>query len=343
MYVRSRTIHLISGFLLAIGVAACSDSPTAVGGPDDKPVSQGPIVTTPAFTSSASNPFNGARLYVDAASPAARQANSWRAARAPDAELMDKIASQPYVDWIGDWFSDVRSAVSSRTTEITNAGALPVFVAYNIPNRDCGSYSAGGASAPAAYRSWIRAFAAGIGTRKAIVILEPDALPDLTCLSATEAAARTELISDAVQVMKAQPNVAVYIDAGNSSWESAPTMIGRLNAAGVQLADGFALNISNFETNANTEAYGAVVSQGLGGKHFVYDTSRNGRGPTNTWCNPDGRGLGDKPSTNTGNPLVDARLWIKYPGESDGTCNGGPAAGVWWPSYAVGLAQRARF
>jgi hypothetical protein len=31
------------------------------------------------------------------------------------------------------------------------------------------------------------------------------------------------------------------------------------------------------------------------------------------------------------------------PGESDGTCNGGPAAGQWWADYALGLAKRAAY
>jgi endoglucanase len=45
----------------------------------------------------------------------------------------------------------------------------------------------------------------------------------------------------------------------------------------------------------------------------------------------------------TGSALLDALLWIKAPGESDGSCAGGPAAGVWWPAYALGLARRAAF
>jgi len=32
---------------------------------------------------------------------------------------------------------------------------------------------------------------------------------------------------------------------------------------------------------------------------------------------------------------------VKHPGESDGTCNGGPTAGTFWTDYAIGLAQRA--
>ena len=37
--------------------------------------------------------------------------------------------------------------------------------------------------------------------------------------------------------------------------------------------------------------------------------------------------------------VVDTNLWIKPPGESDGPCNGGPAAGVWWPAAARELTR----
>ena len=40
--------------------------------------------------------------------------------------------------------------------------------------------------------------------------------------------------------------------------------------------------------------------------------------------------------------VVDTNLWIKPPGESDGMCNGGPAAGVFWPEAAVELTRDAR-
>jgi endoglucanase len=75
----------------------------------------------------------------------------------------------------------------------------------------------------------------------------------------------------------------------------------------------------------------------------VIDTSRNGRGPAadGDWCNPLGRALGARPTAATGVWRQDASLWVKHPGESDGPCHGGPAAGQWWPDYALGLAQRA--
>ncbi len=90
-------------------------------------------------------------------------------------------------------------------------------------------------------------------------------------------------------------------------------------------------------TTSDETVYGANVSQLLGGKHFVVDTSRNGNGSNGEWCNPTGRAIGQTPTNQTGNALVDALLWVKTPGESDGTCNGGPSAGVWWPDYALSL------
>ncbi|HEY2941766.1 MAG TPA: glycoside hydrolase family 6 protein, partial [Vicinamibacteria bacterium] len=142
--------------------------------------------------------------------------------------------------------------------------------------------------------------------------------------------------------LKADPAVGVYIDAGHSHWMSADTAAARLHAAGVADADGFSLNVSNFYATAGEIAYGRTISQRLGGKHFVVDTSRNGAGVApSTWCNPPGMALGARPTAATGDALVDAYVWVKRPGESDGTCNGGPSAGAFWPDYALGLAQRS--
>jgi len=82
----------------------------------------------------------------------------------------------------------------------------------------------------------------------------------------------------------------------------------------------------------------------------VVDTSRNGAGPVSgtevdggpAWCNPPGRRLGQAPTSDTGEPRVDAFLWVKRPGESDGACRPGePEAGRWWPEYALDIAKRS--
>jgi endoglucanase len=134
----------------------------------------------------------------------------------------------------------------------------------------------------------------------------------------------------------------VYIDAGHSGWLSPATAAARLNQVGMQYAVGFALNTSNYMTTAQETAYGQQISALLGGKTFVIDTSRNGNGGNGQWCNPSGRALGERP-TLVGKGSVDAYLWVKLPGESDGACNGGPAAGVWFQSMALELARNAQW
>jgi endoglucanase len=289
------------------------------------------------------DPFEGARMYVDPDSNAARQAEEWRATRPLDAMAMRRIASRPQADWFGDWNKDVRGDVGARVSEIAAAGALPVLVAYNIPNRDCGGYSAGGARSGRAYLAWLRGFAAGIGDRRAAVVLEPDALAGIDCLSARARRARLRLLRRAVRVLESRSAASVYIDAGHSGWNPVGVTVRRLRKAGVRRARGFALNVSNFRFTEAELDYGHRIGATLDDKNFVIDTSRNGLGPApdGAWCNPPGRALGPAPTATTADPLADAYLWIKLPGESDGTCNGGPSAGVWWPEYALGLAERA--
>lgn len=109
----------------------------------------------------------------------------------------------------------------------------------------------------------------------------------------------------------------------------------RLKLAGIERAAGFSINVSNFQTTADSVAYGLAVSDAIGaegGTHFVIDTSRNGNGPWESdepeaWCNPPGRALGDAPTVKTADPLVDAYLWFKRVGESDESCRNGPGAG----------------
>jgi endoglucanase len=286
------------------------------------------------------NPFAGKRLFVDPNSHAKRQAETLRRSRPQDAALLQMIAQQPTARWLGDWARDIRAEVDAAVSTIVRTGSLPVFVAYNIPGRDCGLYSAGGARGTDAYRKWIRDFAIGLRGRNAVVILEPDALAGMDCLDAARQRERLALLSEAVTALKAQ-NASVYIDAGNAKWKSPDIMAARLKQAGIANAAGFALNVSNYMASSANIAYGEKISKLVGGKHFLIDTSRNGLGTATEWCNPRGQALGVAPTTNTGHPLVDAFLWVKQPGESDGTCRGGPQAGSWWNEIAIELARAA--
>ncbi len=288
------------------------------------------------------NPFAGRRLYVDPASAARRQADAWARSRPADAAAMRRIAEQPQAKWIGDWMRDPRREIDAIVSRMVAAGALPVLVAYNVPNRDCGLYSRGGARGADGYRRWIRDVAAGIRRRPTVVILEPDGIAAIDCLPIRLQDERYLLLQEAVRTLKAA-GAYVYIDAGNANWKQPPEIATRLRKAGIAEADGFALNVSNFHALGPNLSYGERVSRLVGGKHFVVDTSRNGRGTpvVREWCNARGQALGRAPTTSTGHPLADAYLWIKTPGQSDGTCNGGPRAGEWWADYALELSRAA--
>ncbi|MFI6686721.1 glycoside hydrolase family 6 protein [Streptomyces sp. NPDC050485] len=284
--------------------------------------------------------------WVNPTTSAAAQAAQWRlAGRSADAALMERISLRPQAEWPPP--EGVEQSVRGLTGAAALAGRVPVLVAYNIPHRDCGGHSQGGTEDAAAYESWVDAFARGIGERPAVVIVEPDAIAHLLdgC-SKAPSEERLSLLAYAVRQLKRGPATKVYLDAGHSGWITDTGKLSRtLREAGIGRADGFSLNVSAFQTNASSAEYGHRLSAALGGKHFVVDTSRNGNGPysgSESWCNPPGRALGVPPTASTGDALIDAYLWIKRPGTSDGTCRGGPAAGTWWPEYALELARAAK-
>lgn len=331
--------HVLSLLALSAGSAcavADATSPTETSSGASIPAHAAP--NSPP----AGNALAGMRFLVASTSPAAKQAAAWRTSRPADADLMQRLANQPVAAWIAEWTGDVRSTVRAVVGAAAETNRTAVLVAYNIPHRDCGFYSAGGAAGASAYRSWIRAFAEGFRGHRPVVILEPDAAPDADCLPAAAQEERFALLRDAVDVLSGA-GAFVYIDAGHARWMSADAAAAHLTRAGVAKAHGFSLNVSNFVSTRENGVFGEELSRKLGGKRYVIDTSRNGLGPAsgNQWCNPAGRAVGDLPTTNTGFPSADALLWVKVPGESDGTCNGGPDAGMWWPEYALGLAQRS--
>ncbi|MEU8678497.1 glycoside hydrolase family 6 protein [Streptomyces sp. NPDC048560] len=290
-------------------------------------------------------PKDSAPFWVDPDGTAARQVAGYADdGEGRSAELIRKIARQPVGEWIGP--DNPEGEVKGVTEAAEKADREALLVLYNIPHRDCGQFSKGGASDGDTYRAWVENVAKGVGDRRATVILEPDALLHLVdgCTPQEFHEERYDLLKGAVQRLKRQPGTTVYVDAGNAGWQSPDALFEPLQRAGVGDADGFAVNVSNFQTTAASTDFGKRLSAKVGDKPFVIDTSRNGNGPydggdpAENWCNPPGRALGEAPTTKTGDELVDAYLWIKRPGESDGNCKGGPNAGEWWPEYALDLA-----
>jgi len=378
-----------------------------------------------------------------------------------DAKLIGKMILTPQAVWFTQGTPRSVQQDVKKTVKLASAlGMVPVLVAYNIPFRDCAQFSAGGATTVQEYQAWIDGFAAGIGSSKAVVILEPDGLGIIPwydpygsadgsntldwCQPAeadpqTAAADRFAMLNYAVDTLKGHPKVSVYLDGTHSAWLGVGDAAHRLVQAGVEDADGFYLNVSNYQFTTNLVQYGTWISSCIayastvnpgdffgcpnqywnGGPlpakiaelrgewngvalsaygewsdatdtdflntsginlrytnmlsgaqpttRFVIDTSRNGVGPwqppagvypdPQDWCNPPDRGLGLRPTANSGINLLDAYLWVKIPGESDGECTRGlgpagttvdpewglidPAAGEWFPEMALDLVHNA--
>jgi len=272
--------------------------------------------------------------------------NKWVAANPNDsrrARIASRIASQPQAVWFsrytpGTVTEDVRKITSAASAK----GQVPVLVAYQLPNRDCGGASAGGAPDLASYDAWVRGFAAGLGNGPSIVILEPDSIALISCLSPTELSGRyASLARASAAIHAAAPKARVYFDAGHSAWNSAAVQASRLRSAGVlSSGDGIYSNVSNYRRTADEVAFTKAVLAQLGsssGLTAVIDTSRNGNGPApdDAWCDPRGRKVGESPTATTGDAAIDAYLWVKPPGELDG-CAG--AAGAFSPDYAYEMA-----
>lgn len=141
-----------------------------------------------------------------------------------------------------------------------------------------------------------------------------------------------------------------FASCPNQYWNGGPAT----NWQGTALTPYKIWTSGNEDLAANTAGIDSRYASMPPGPHFVIDTSRTGRGPwqgDQDWCNPPARGTGPLPTVDTGNPLADAYLWVKVPGESDGQCRGtidpqwgiaDPAAGGWFPQQALQLAQLAR-
>lgn len=251
--------------------------------------------------------------------------------------IQSAIGSKPIARWFGNESSG--STIASYVGAADGQNRLPVLVAYNIPGRDaCGGHSGGGAGSVGAYRTWIATFAAAIGTKPAVVVIEPDALGDFACMSQTQIDERLGMLRYATEQFQAKaPNTYVYMDGGNAGWVAPATMASRLNAAGVRNIRGFSVNVSNYYTTNSSVNYANSVNSALGyAAKFVIDTSRNGNGPNGQWCNPSGRKLGVPAQVGGGAELL---LWVKTPGNSDGQCGIAPTvpAGQFSPDLAVRL------
>lgn len=336
---RKPVVAAVVGALALIAVAAA----VGVGLKAATPAPAASAPSSPPPTTDRQAPaFASPRLYLDPnTEAAAAQKRLVAQGDTAGAAVAGQIAAVPTAVWLGEWFQGDRLVTELRN-DVADARAqkaTPVFVAYGIPNRDCGGYSKGGLTADQ-YLPWIRTMASTLQGSGAVVLLEPDSLAMLSsdkCAGSAEV--RLPLLRSSVSILEGA-GVATYLDGGNARWLSPDDQAAWLKRANIEEAHGFFTNVSNFDTTQRERDYAGRLSSKVGWKHYVIDVSRNGNGWTGTWCNPPGAALGQDPKVTEGSDgKLDALLWVKHPGVSDGSCNGGPAAGVWWQEGAVALVN----
>ena len=263
----------------------------------------------------------------------------------PRAALIEeRIAGVAQATWFTTYNPDsIQAEVDALASAAEADGTVPIMVVYNVPGRDCGNHSDGGAPDHDSYQAWVDNFAAGLDGRPATIVVEPDALSLMGTCEGQPPAEVMDSLSYAGQALIAGSDQArVYMDVGHSDWhspEEIADLLDGVNAA--ESAHGIATNTSNYRTSEDEVAYAEAIIEASGlDLTAVVDTSRNGNGPADDseWCDPPGRALGTPTTSDTGNPAIDGFLWVKLPGEADG-CAGD--AGAFIPDIAHELAENA--
>ena len=233
-------------------------------------------------TASAEIP-NGTRFFVPQAEQGALDqiADLRSEGRRRAAARIQSLVDTPTGVWVETGSAGAAEKQVRRVTRQARARhTVPLLVLYNVPFRDCSQYSSGGATSVEEYEDWIDEVVAGIGRREVAIALEPDSLgiiPWYTPTGATEpewcrpaeadaataASDRFVMLNYAVKRLTALPRTSVYLDGTHSGWLNVGDVSDRLTKAGVAKADGFFLNVSNYQWTPNSEQYGSWISSCL--------------------------------------------------------------------------------
>ncbi|NMO02896.1 glycoside hydrolase family 6 protein [Gordonia sp. TBRC 11910] len=343
--IRKRRTATLLALMLAILATATGNDPLGAA----------PLFTVPPTDSDATGthqPLPAAGFTVSPLS----QTRVWLAAHPTDPRtpaLRAALGARPDALWLTGTDRDLPNLTEFLAVARSTA-TTPVIALYNIPGRDDGITGPTARIAAAGYRTWVDRIASTIGRTGAIVVVEPDALwladrqyrDDHTGFDD-----RLATLRYAVTALHRNPGTHVYLDAGTSSGSVTPDrMAVLLRGAGASTRTGFAVNVSSFGPPAEITAYAqrirdALMRAGVADPHYIVDTSRNGNPvwDNNTWCNPPGRKIGSAPTARPSPtaPGLDANIWVKAPGTSDGSCGvgKGSSGGDFLPGVAMAMIR----
>lgn len=273
--------------------------------------------------------------------------------------LLSKIAEQPEVNRFslysggggpGAIYAQVHKIVCDNME--ADPGSIPIFSTYFLYQAGYCESRSEILSHRSTFERQVDEMARGIDRRPAVMLLELDAIGASRCMQHTGALPYWEGdIRYEIDRVAALPHTVVYVEAGYADGNPPGYTAKVLNAVGVEKIRGFFTNDTHEDWTISEIRWGQRVSTLTDGAHFIVNTATDGQGPlvpanrvkdgNEVLCNPPGRGLGPLPTTSTGFSGVDAFLWTAPPGNSSGTCNGGPPSGDFWPAKAIGLAANA--
>lgn len=281
-------------------------------------------------------------------------------ALALEVHLLEKIASGPETNRFsiysggggpGAIFSQVQRIFCENLT--ADPGTIPVISTYFMHP------VVGGCPTPAmmtamwpAFKRRIDEMADSLANRPAVVLVENDAIGSSSCVQKMGSMPQWEAdLRYESGAMAALPHTVVYIEGGYSDSNGPGYTARALNASGVRRVRGFWTNDTHSQWTINEIRWGERVSRLTHGADFVVNTAGNGQGPllnkhpmtqgVEDLCNAPGRGIGPRPTTQTGFAHVDAFLWSGVPGGSSGHCHGGTDPGTFWLAGALAMAARA--
>lgn len=269
--------------------------------------------------------------------------------------------------------------------------------AANASNGELNTGNGGLARYQAEYIDRISGAFARYPDLRIVAIVEPDSLANMATnmhLSRCQVAAPIyrQGVAYAIRALT-MPHVSLYLDVAHGGWlgwddnrtKIAQTFREVLNMVGGSHAvRGFVTNTANYSplTRPNPDllpdsyyqwnpardelTFVRLLSEsfaaaGIQNRNFLIDTSRNGnpvaRQVWGNWCNIARAGIGERPQAAPA-PGVDAYLWVKIPGESDGVSESGaprfdlscqssdsllgaPQAGEWFHDHLVNMLSNA--
>ena len=272
---------------------------------------------------------------------------------------LSKIARQPEAQRFsiysqgggpGAIFNQAQKIFCSNLT--ADPGSIPIINTYFLHPALGGCPTPGQVLAYGpTFRRRVDEMAAATGRRPAVYLLELDAIGSSSCIAQNHALPQWEAdLRYEMNTMEALPHTVVYVEGGYSDSNSVGYVAKVLNAIGVNRIRGFFTNDTHENWTLSEVRYATKLAKLTHGAHFIVNTAQNGHGPllnphptiqgVEDLCNPPGRGLGIRDTTDTGYPFADAFMWTHPPGNSSG-CGGGPPGGVFWTARAILLAQDA--